>query len=45
MDWLSIVKVWDLVGEDQSVKGDFKVIGGRMQVQHPTLLSTGRLIA
>ena len=24
------VKVWDLVGEDQSVKGEYKIIAGRV---------------
>ena len=24
------VKIWDLVGEDQSLKGEYKVLGGRM---------------
>jgi len=26
------VKVWDIVGEDQTMKGDYKVLSGRMCV-------------
>lgn len=29
----SLVRVWDTVGEDQVLKGEYKVISGRMYVQ------------
>ncbi len=29
------VRVWDTVGEDRTLKGEYKVIGGRMSVLVP----------
>ena len=30
LTWIELVKVWDTIGEDKTVKGEYKVLAGRM---------------
>jgi len=30
LTWIKPVKVWDTVGEDKTLKGEYKVLAGRM---------------
>lgn len=32
LTWLALVKIWDTTGEDKILKGEYKVLGGKMYV-------------
>ena len=38
---LVVVKIWDIVGEDQTLKGEYKVISGRVCVLFLFISPTG----
>ena len=40
----TLVKVWDAVGEDQTLKGEYKVVSGRVYVLSTNLMLTSTLI-
>lgn len=30
LTWIKLVKVWDTIGEDKTLKGEYKALAGRM---------------
>jgi len=30
LTWIKSVKIWDTIGEDKTLKGEYKVLAGRM---------------
>ena len=32
LTWIEPVRVWDTIGEDKTLKGEYKVLAGRMYV-------------
>jgi WD repeat-containing protein 1 (actin-interacting protein 1) len=41
--WALLVRIWDIVGEDQALKGEFKVISGKMYAVFSHYTSTSKL--